>query len=214
MRKNTKIILSISIIAIITIAFLGFCYYLYYKDNQISKSYTSIGEKLLYAGKTSDAIITLEKAIDLNPHNTHAEKILLQVYLDTKQYGKAINMQKSQLKLAPDKVWDYKREKRLGEIYLLTGDLNNAQSLYEEFSKKYTDSPSGPLGLALIYQQRGDLEKSIEFQNKAISLMKQDYKFTSKQKFKQELQKLADLYKKSGQQDLADKISQEIASIK
>ena len=123
-------------------------------------------------------------------------------------------MQNAQLKSAPDKIWDLKRNKRIGEIYLEIGDIENAQKTYLSLINNHPKTPGGYIGLADCYERKGDIQKAIEYQERAIIIVKTTYEYIPKISFKKELQKLADLYKKSGQQDLADKVAQEIASIK
>ena len=123
MQKNIKIIISFLVIIGI-VGFLSICYRMYKKDAKLSEYHAIKGEQLLYAHKTSEATGELEKALELNPKNTHVESVLLDVYINNKQYKKAIEMQLSQIKLSPDEIWNFKRD----EYFILS-----IKSPYEHF---------------------------------------------------------------------------------
>ena len=213
MRKGLKITIGVFTVVILFIAFIGFFYFWYWRNSRIAQADTYDGERLMYAHKTQEAINMLEKALIRDPYNTHTEKLLVDLYFGEKQYRNVIDMQTTQLKKSPDDIWDYKRKKRLGEAYLAMGDLNSAQRVYEEFYKRYNDSPSGPLGIATVYERKGNLKKAIEFREQGIVLMKRDIRFTPKSVFNKEIQKLITLYKQTGQEDQANKLSQELQAV-
>src|SRR3989338_171856 len=214
MRKGSKIIIgTIALIATI-IALLAMAYSVYQKDVKLSKYHTSVGEKLLYAKKTSEAMSELEKALELDPRNTHAERVLLDAYLDNKLYDKAIAMQLSQLKSAPDEIWDFKRNKRIGEIYIETNNIKNAKAIYGSLLKKYAKTPGVYSGLIICYEKEGDWPKALEYQKQVVHILQHDYSQIPTSMLKKELQKLSELYKKTGQEELADKALQDLSKIK
>ena len=59
----------------------------------------------------------------------------------------------------------------LGELHETYGDLKAAEMHYEIALQERADFPFAYAGLASIYQQQGDLEKALEYLEKAIALI-------------------------------------------
>lgn len=214
MKRNTKIILSTLVVIIGLITFLGACYWMYKKDAGLSRKYVAKAEKLLSANKIPEAVNGLEKALALNPKNDDAETRLFDIYIKNKEYKKAESMLQSQMKKAPDDFLNYVRNNKLVYIFISTDRISDAKRTYESMLPKYSQGSGVYLGLATCFEKEGDIIKSLEYQEKAVNIMKNNPKFTPKAKLKKELQKLAELYIKSGQEDLANKVKQEIVNIR
>lgn len=65
----------------------------------------------------------------------------------------------------------------LGEVYLLTNDMDKAFEKFNEIIRLFPKYPYGYYNLALVLQKRGDSKKAIEYFNKAIKLNNREAKF-------------------------------------
>ena len=212
MRKGLKITIGIFTVIIFFIAFMGFCYFWYLRNSRISQADTYDGERLMYAHKTQDAINMLEKALIRDHHNIRAENRLLDLYFEQKQYRNVIDMQTSQMKDDRGDYMNFVREKNIAKAHVELGEIKEAKEIYESLLTKYHDAPSLYMGLAKCYEKEGNLTEAIKQQERAIEIMKNNPKYTPKSFLKKELEKLAQWYKQTGQEDQANKLSQEISA--
>jgi len=214
MKKNTKIIIGVLVLGVGLIAFLSMCYLMYKKNASLSRQHLVKAERLLYANKTPEAVGELEKALAINPRNDDAEMKLFDIYMKNSEYKQAESMLQSQIKRAPDDFSNYVRRNKLAHVFITTNRITDAKKIYESMLPKYSQGSGVYLGLSTCFEKEGDIAKALEYQEKAITIMRNNPKFTPKAKLKKELQKLVELYSRSGQDDLVNKTNQEIVNIK
>ncbi len=208
MRKGTKITIGVLGSVVALVLFLGFCIYLSWKNEKLSEFYMSRGEALLLQkDHQQEAINELEKALHLDPRNSHAEFKLLDAYKQLKQYRNIIDMQTSQMKSDPDKFMNFKRENRIAEAHIERGEIKEAKEIYESLITTYHKAPSLYLGLATCYEKENRLTEATKYQEQAVQIMKDNPKYIPKVFLKKEVEKLAQLYKQTGQEDMANKLS-------
>lgn len=173
----------------------------------------AIGEHFVRLHNDEEAAKWFEKSLHLNPDNIHVEFALFNEYLGLRKYNLAIELLKRQLRYHPHDLWDFQRYGNLGELYLRLGDYKNAEELYAMVARQHPKAPLGFLGLANVYERKVDLLKAIEYEKQAIYVMENYYRNFPRSKIREEMQKLAEFYSKTGQEDLANKTRQDIVKI-
>ena len=217
MANKKKALVWLSVGALAVVIFIGICLFVAIRQRQLSKVEAWRGDQYLFSGKgqTADAVRHLEKALRLDPNNDEAERNLLQAYLQLKQHRNIIAMKTTQLTAATPNEWDnFHRRIRIAESHIELGEIDKAKKIFQSLSERYKNAPSSYLGLAECYEKEGNFSDAAKEQEVAVSIMKQNPKYTPKTFLKKEMQKLIDLYKQAGQEDSANKWSQELLALK
>lgn len=214
-NKNNILFWIFSLVSIVLI-FLGTCVFVAIRQRQLSKVEEWRGEQYFFSDKkqTADAIRHFEKALRLDPDNDKAERNLLQAYLLLNQHRNIIDMETTQLSAATSNGWDnFNRRIRIAKSYIELGEINKARNIFQALQEKYNDAPGLYLGLAQCDEKEGNFVGAIKQEERAISIMKNNPKYTPKIFLKKEIQRLIDMYKLTGQKDLANKWTQELLAL-
>lgn len=141
---------------------------------KIAKRLVSKGIRLLHRGQFKNALIKLNKAIELNPKNIRAYHTRASIYSALGKCEEAIANYTAILKynLNDDKVYRYR-----GYLYLLFEEYNLA---IEDFSKATTIRPTD--FSSYIYKGKAtrvikDYEQAISCYTKAIEILKKEKLF-------------------------------------
>ena len=217
MANKKKILIWVLSLIGVAVIFLGVCVFVAIRQRQLSKVEEWRGEQYFFSGKsqTADAIRHFEKSLRLDPNNDEAERNLLQAYLQFKQHRNIIAMKTTQLTAATSNEWDnFHRRIRIAESHVELGEIDKAKEIFQSLSERYKNAPSSYLGLAVCYEKEGNFSDAAKEQEVAVSIMKQNPKYTPKSFLKKEIQKLINLYEQAGHEDLASKWSQELLALK
>jgi tetratricopeptide (TPR) repeat protein len=191
---------KISLIAIVIVGLIASFVVIKAIKNIHAKNFADKGSNFLIVNNHDAALKSFEKSLQINPNNIEVEFKLFDQYVSLKKYDLAIELMKKQLKACPDKLWDFQRYAKLGNLYLQLGDDRSAEILYATVVKQHPKAPLGFLGLAIIYEKTGSLSQAIEYQKQAIYIMKNYYRSFPQSKLKKEEERLKMLYKKNGQE--------------
>lgn len=125
-----------------------------------------MAQKLVSAGKSSEAIGILEKLKRLYPENQEVFSLLSRAYLDTKSYSQLEKHLKTWLKITPD---DWKIQVQLGDLYLKSGESSLAQKSFGEALKLAPDTVESYRLVAATYLLNREYQKAIETYKLGIS---------------------------------------------
>jgi len=163
----------------------------YSQDRGAFNQDLDLAQKLLTAGRSSEAIGILEKLKDLSPENQPIFHLLSKAYLDTKSYPQLEEHLKIWLKKYTEDwiVWA-----QLGDLYLKTGQKPLAEESFKKALHIASDSVESYHLVAVTYLLNREQKKAIE-----------TYKFGIKKLGNQPLllKELAELYEVSGDYALA-----------
>ena len=129
------------------------------QDLGASRQEIEEAQKLITAGKSSEAIGILEKLKKLDPENREIFSLLSRAYSDTKSYPRLEEHLKTWLKKTPD---DWKTRVQLGDLYLKTGEKSLAEKSFEEALKLAPDTVESYRLVAATYLLNRENEKAIE----------------------------------------------------
>jgi tetratricopeptide (TPR) repeat protein len=120
-----------------------------------SAAHAGMGMVYLARGEKARARSALENAVRLDPDNADAQYSLSTIYEEAKEYTKAIATIK--LAIRSDKYgFDPTVFNRLGTIYLIQEDFDNAQKSFE-FTLKIDPDDAGAIhSLGIVYLKKGD----------------------------------------------------------
>jgi tetratricopeptide (TPR) repeat protein len=129
------------------------------------------GSGLLHQGKATSAVPYLEQAHDLQPENVDAGINLAGAYILGKKFKKAVQVLEPLSETNPDnaKIWT-----NLGAAYLgnpvLANDAEQRQAIaaFERALELDPVSPSVAYNIGLVYRDRGEVDKAIEWFETAV----------------------------------------------
>lgn len=130
-------------------------------DQSITDYYQTHGWNLLQLGRISEAIESLEIALELDPNNTIAQTNLIQAYAMLEHDNSAMQVAQSKIVSDPENVAAYKL---LGLIYRRQGDVENAN---DAFDQVVLLDPTFDID---EYNLLSDAEVALEMQNLTIEL--------------------------------------------
>lgn len=116
-------------------------------------------QKLITAGKSSEAVGILEKLQKQNPENREIFSLLSRAYSDTKSYPRLEEHLKTWLKRTPD---DWKTRVQLGDLFLKTGESSQAGKSFEDALKLAPDTVESYRLVGATYLLNRENEKAIE----------------------------------------------------
>lgn len=167
---------------------------------------TDITESLITVysamGKTNKAIKLQEKAIRLEGMNPYNIMNLYKLHTIDGQQKKAIQTLERYLTENPE---DYRLQVFRGDVYLSTGNQQQALRIYKEEEQRHPDNPFLYLSLANYYTGKGDTEEATRYIMQAVRSTEWDVQ----QKLQMIQQNTEQLEQQSG---LMENILQELAA--
>jgi len=129
------------------------------QDKEYFDRNLDLAEKLLTAGRSSQAIGILEKLKELSPQNQKVFSLLSKAYLDTKSYLALEEHLKTWLKNNPQDwiIWA-----QLGDLYLKTGKESSAEESFKKALQASTDLKETYHLIAATYLLNREHEKAIQ----------------------------------------------------
>jgi tetratricopeptide (TPR) repeat protein len=155
----------------------------------------SLKEKLIEYGRRGErkkAREILERIVEIAPADRESKMMLLDLYMEMKDYERCIEKAKEFLKADPT---DAECRKKLIEAYQRSGKRDRAISMMEEWLRK-TPDPDIYEKLARAYADMGELRKAIGAYEKAAAMKPSNSWF---------LRRIADLYVRMDELDAAEK---------
>jgi putative PEP-CTERM system TPR-repeat lipoprotein len=123
-------------------------------------------ELLEKAGRSTDAVMLLEKAVAARPSEDALLAALSRLYARTGELGKTEAVLNSRLKMEPK---DLVIRSTLASIYLEQKKYDNAIDEYTRITADYPADSGAVNNLAWLYQQKGDLVKARELAERATA---------------------------------------------
>lgn len=159
----------------------------------IQKGYNSYEVK-----EYDNAILYLQKAIELNPQSSGVYYNMGLVYSDKGNIDKAIQLYEKAIEQNPQ---DYRAYINLGLVYSQKGNLDKAIQLYEKAIELNPQNSIAYQNMGQVYSDKGNLDKTIQLYEKAIELNPQDsityYNLALTYSDKGNLDKAIQLYEKA-----------------
>jgi len=120
-------------------------------------------------GRYDSAEIAFKKAITLDPSGVGAHVELGVMYGRMKRWADAENAIQTAIRLRPD-FWYPHNE--LGRVYFLQGRYGEAALQFQKVVQLAPDNENGYNNIAVSYERMGEVEKSIPWFEKGISVLK------------------------------------------
>jgi len=117
---------------------------------------------------TRRAIKEIEIAVELNPHNSPALNLLVYLYINQSEYGKARKILEQYVSTFPDEANPYDT---FGDYYFMLGNLEEAEAKYARALSIDPSFNSAPK-LAYIYALKENYTKAINEISEFLSLQK------------------------------------------
>lgn len=163
-------------------------------DPNSADIYSRLADLYVQANRIDEAVQDAQKALQQNPGNKEAHKMLGQIYLE-KLYAsdnnpedlkKAIHEFEEVRKVDPDD--DYALLS-LGQLYLQSGQPATSAQLLEKYLQESGESPTAIVSLASAYEQLNQNDKAISYMQKYLDENPENQYI---------LQQLISLYEKKG----------------
>lgn len=141
-------------------------------DNFVAED--NLGGALLQQYRTDEAIPHFRNAIKINPYDPVGN---LNVAAYEQQHGKlleSIQLYQNVLRMTPDAKLRATTFSNLGSAYRNLRDYARAKQNYEAAVKLEPDTPHAWIGLGLLAQKNGDLNRAIEDYSRAMSIQPTD----------------------------------------
>jgi cellulose synthase operon protein C len=142
------------------------------KDDPNSNIYDLVSTELYEkAGRTGDAIATLEKAVEARPSDDALIIPLAQLYGRTAEFGKAEGVLMRRLKADPK---DIAISGALASLYLTTARVADAKKVYTELLSQRPNDTAPLLGLADVASKEKHWSEAIDYIGRARAAAPKD----------------------------------------
>jgi tetratricopeptide (TPR) repeat protein len=139
-------------------------------DPQASAVYEELTDLYLALNRPADATAMAKEALNQDPENVDAHRMLGRVYFSTIQKGNQGQIDERALRLALEEFKkvtekapkDVDSWVTLGRLYTGTNDTADAEKAYNAALAVEPDNEDALTGLAMVYGNMGDTEKAIE----------------------------------------------------
>ncbi|CCO24832.1 tetratricopeptide repeat protein [Maridesulfovibrio hydrothermalis] len=138
------------------------------RDNpESAPAYVLLAKGHLANDETSIAIENLKAAIAIDPGYGPAREVLINTYLDRKNWHQAI-LELQRLKdKRPD---DINIIAAIGDVYAIKGDVNLATHTFTEIARDFPDSPVGLMKLAELARKEGKNSAAQKYYTAALKI--------------------------------------------
>ncbi len=117
------------------------------------KGYVSLARAHLLNKEKALALDTLKKAVNINPQHKKALDLILRLYARDNSYDDAIALLKIIVDKYPGNLFAVSR---LGDFYLIKGNLEQAGKNFLQLKEKAPKNPEGFIKMSLVYGQKKD----------------------------------------------------------
>lgn len=134
----------------------------------------SVGLALKYkdAGRTEEALKSLERARQINPDFIEVYVNLSNLYIILKKYDLALEMAQRGLQIEPVR---FDLVNNIGSIYARLGQPEKAIEYLERAILIRPDRPIAYLNLGAVHEENGRLDQAITYYRKAVALSRNNY---------------------------------------
>jgi tetratricopeptide (TPR) repeat protein len=127
----------------------------------------AIGQVLRYERKPLEAVVFLERALDLSPNACEVLSELGITYLDLARVDKAVGVLQRCLSISPE---DYPALVNLGDAYIEQGALDRARTLFEHANTVRPDGAEALIDLGYIQDSEHSWEGAVRLYLRALAL--------------------------------------------
>ena len=136
-------------------------------NDQLAEVWVPIGYYRIQRGEREAAVEALKQAIEIDPENFEAHRLLGRVYMQLGQSEKAEKHYLRAIELQPNYWLGYNV---IGVFYSTIGEPEKAVPFLEKNIELTPDNPWGYLNLAFIYRAMGDQDKAAELWLESIEI--------------------------------------------
>ncbi len=133
---------------------------LYKKEKMIKEAVeelNSIGESLARSGNIKEALDYFHKAIELQENDQRAYKNIVDLYIKTQDYKKAIDTINEFLKSSPDNVYFLKR---LADLNCEIGDLDSAEKVISKLQRMGEHESNLLNKIGMLLKEKEELDRA------------------------------------------------------
>jgi tetratricopeptide (TPR) repeat protein len=121
----------------------------------------------LFDADPGSAVERARFVIDLDPSFYFSHVMAAGVYARMKMYPEAIATYQRAKELAPENTWT---DVNLSRVFVQTGQLDQVRAILEELLRRSESRYVPPFHIALVYHQLGDVERSLDWLEKAYQV--------------------------------------------
>ena len=140
-----------------------------------AKGYVGLARGHLLNKEEALALDNLKKAVSINPRYKEALDLILNFYIRDKFYDDAIGLVKEIVGKDPENLLAISR---LGDLYLIKGDIEGAGNTFRQLQEKAPENPEGFIKMGLVYGKKKDyaaaereLERALALQPENINIL-------------------------------------------
>ena len=139
-------------------------------NDELPEVHFSLGTVYSATGKAGEAILELDRALQLAPNSDEAYRRLGHAYLASGQKDKAIQAFQKAVELNP---YYWQNYNGLGEAYYRIGDNEKALKAWSRITELEPDNAVGYMNIGAVYFRQGKYNECIPFIQKALKLQPQ-----------------------------------------
>jgi serine/threonine-protein kinase len=139
-------------------------------NDELPEVHFSLGTVYSATGKAGEAILELDRALQLAPNSDEAYRRLGHAYLASGQKDKAIQAFQKAVELNP---YYWQNHNGLGEAYYQIGDNEKALKAWSHITELEPDNAIGYMNIGAVYFRQGKYNECIPFIQKALKLQPQ-----------------------------------------
>ncbi len=140
------------------------------------KGYVGLARAHLLNKEKALALDTLKKAVNINPRHKEALDLILRLYARDKSYDDAISLLKKIADKDPENLFAISR---LGDFYLIKGNLEQAEKNFLQLKENSPKNPEGFIKMSFVYGKKKDyaaaereLDNALALQPENINILK------------------------------------------
>ncbi len=136
-------------------------------DDELPEVHYSLGTIYSATGKVGEAILELDRALQLAPNSDEGYRRLGNAYLASGRSEDAIQAFEKALKINP---YYWRNYIVLGQAYFQIGDNDKALKAWSRITELEPDNSTGYMNVGAVYFRQGKYEECIPFIQKALKL--------------------------------------------
>lgn len=133
---------------------------LYKKEKMIDEAVeelNAIGESLARTGNVKEALDYFNKALVLKPNDQRATKNIVELYIKSQDFNKAIGTIEEYLKISPNNTYFLKR---LADLYCEIGDINGAEKIIFRLQEMEEHEVDLLNKIGMLLKERDELDRA------------------------------------------------------